>query len=29
MSGEKPYLWSAGERERIQLNGLRLHWDEF
>jgi hypothetical protein len=29
MNDEKPYVWSAGERERIQLNGLRLHWDEF
>jgi hypothetical protein len=25
----KPYVWSDGERERIQLSGLRLHWEEF
>jgi hypothetical protein len=29
MNGGKPYVWSEGERERIQLSGLRLHWDEF
>ncbi len=29
MNGGKPYVWSDGERERIQLNGLRLHWEEF
>jgi hypothetical protein len=29
MNGGKPYIWCEGEREQIQLNGLRLHWDEF
>jgi hypothetical protein len=29
MDDQMPYAWGDGERERIQLNGLRLHWDEY
>jgi hypothetical protein len=29
MNGGKAYVWSESERERIQLSGLRLHWEEF
>ena len=29
MNGGQAYVWTESERERIQLSGLRLHWDEF